>query len=100
MHVRNFDEQNFDKLIVAFIGKVLTGKIERENFDKSLAVCQNLSDFSIPPSKFGTIRYLQLAFFNRLHPIFINYIIIYVYACMHSFIIYMWLQNNDFVHER
>ena len=25
-NVRNFDEQNFDELIVAFIGKVLTGK--------------------------------------------------------------------------
>ena len=45
-HVRNFDEQKFDELIVAFIGKVLTGKIERENFDESLAVCQNSSDFS------------------------------------------------------
>ena len=45
-HVRNFDKQNFDELIVAFIGKVLTGKIERENFDESLAVRQNSSDFS------------------------------------------------------
>ena len=45
-HVRNFDEQNFDELIVAFIGKVLTGKDWKENFDESLAVCQNSSDFS------------------------------------------------------
>ena len=43
---QNFDEQNFDELIVVFIGKVLTGKIERENFDESLAVRQNSSDFS------------------------------------------------------
>ena len=34
-------------MIVAFIGKVLTGKIERENFDKLLAVRQDSSDFSI-----------------------------------------------------
>ena len=33
-------------MIVAFIGKVLTGKDQRENFDESLAVCQNSSDFS------------------------------------------------------
>ena len=33
-------------MIVAFIGKVLTGKIERENFDESLAVRRNSSDFS------------------------------------------------------
>ena len=45
-HIRNFDEQNLDELIVAFIGKVLTGKTEKENFDESLAVGQNLSDFS------------------------------------------------------
>ena len=45
-HVRNFDKQNFDELIVAFIGKVLTGKIERENFDELLTVRQNSSDFS------------------------------------------------------
>ena len=32
-------------MIVAFIGKVLTEKIERENFDESLAVRQNSSDF-------------------------------------------------------
>ena len=38
--------KNFDKLIEAFIGKVLTGKIERENFDESLTVHQNSSDFS------------------------------------------------------
>ena len=44
--MRNFDEQNFDESIVAFMGKVLTGKIERENFDESLAVHQNSSDFS------------------------------------------------------
>ena len=25
-HLQNFDEQNFDKLIVGFIGKALTGK--------------------------------------------------------------------------
>ena len=43
---RSFDEQNFDELIIAFIGKVLTGKVERENFDESLAVHQNSSDFS------------------------------------------------------
>ena len=42
----NFDEQNFDELIVSFIGKVLQGKIGRENFDELLAVRQNSSDFS------------------------------------------------------
>ena len=26
LHARNFDEQNFDELIVGFIGKALTGK--------------------------------------------------------------------------
>ena len=43
---QKLDEQNFEELIVAFIGKVLTGKIERENFDELLAVRQNSSDFS------------------------------------------------------
>ena len=56
-HVRNFDEQNFDELIVAFIGKVLTGKIERENFDESLAVRQNSSDFSTVK----VLRYMVLS---------------------------------------
>ena len=45
-HVRNFDEQNYDELIVAFIGKLLTGKIGRENFDELLAVRQDSLDFS------------------------------------------------------
>ena len=31
----NFDEQNFDKVIVGFIGKH-----KERNFDKSLAICQ------------------------------------------------------------
>ena len=49
-HGRNFDEQNFDELTVASIGKVLTEKIGRENFDELLAICQ-----SFPPSK--VLRY-------------------------------------------
>ena len=45
-HLRNFDEYNFDELMVAFIGNTLRGKISGENFDKSIASCQNLFDFS------------------------------------------------------
>ena len=54
-HARNIDKQNFDELIVAFIGKVLTGKIERENFDESFTFRQIRQTF--PPSKFCTIQY-------------------------------------------
>ena len=46
VHARNFDEQNFDKLIVGFIGKALTGKgwkVGRENFDESLAIRQSFA---------------------------------------------------------
>ena len=58
-HVRNFDKQNFDKLIVAFIGKVLANreKIKRENFDESFAIHQNLSDFS-------TVKVLHYSYGN------------------------------------
>ena len=54
-HVRNIDKQNFDELIVAFIGEVLTGKIERENFDESFAFRQIRQTF--PLSKFCALRY-------------------------------------------
>ena len=47
----SMSEQNFDELIVAFIGKVLTGK----DFDKSFAIHQIRQTF--PPSKFCAIRY-------------------------------------------
>ena len=48
-------KQNFDKLIVGFIGEILREKDSRENFDKSLAIhriCQ-----SILPSNLCAIRY-------------------------------------------
>ena len=45
-HSRNFDEQNFDELMVAFIGNTLRGKVSVENFDESIANRQNSSDFS------------------------------------------------------
>ena len=44
-------------MIVAFIGKVLTGKIERENFDELLAICQNSSDFSTIKVLLSTYTY-------------------------------------------
>ena len=56
MHVRSFDKQNFDELVVVFIGKVSTGKDWRENFDESLAVHQIRRTF--PLSKFCAIWYL------------------------------------------
>ena len=37
--------QNFDELMVAFIGNTLRGKVSGENFDESIASRQNLSDF-------------------------------------------------------
>ena len=43
-HTWNFDEQNFDPLVVGFIGVTLTEKISRENSDE-LAICQ-MSNFS------------------------------------------------------
>ena len=45
-HLRNFDELNFDELMVAFIGNTLRGKVSGENFDKSIATRQNWLDFS------------------------------------------------------
>ena len=33
-HGWNFGEQNFDELIVGFIGETLRGKVSRENFDE------------------------------------------------------------------
>ena len=41
-HVRNIDKQNFDELTVAFIGKVLTGKIGR----RIVRLSSNSSDIS------------------------------------------------------
>ena len=58
-------------MIVAFIGKVLTGKIKRENFDESLAVHQNSSDFSTVKvlhymvDSYGTA---QMQRYTREHP--------------------------------
>ena len=57
--VRKFDKQNFDELIVAFIGKVLTEKIGRENFDESLVIRQ-----TFPPSKFCAIYSIQQSGFT------------------------------------
>ena len=53
-HAQNFDEQNFDKLIVGFIGETLRGKVSRENFDESLAIAQICQTF--PPSNFSAIQ--------------------------------------------
>ena len=36
----NFDEQNFDALIVGFREETLREKFSRENFSKSLTICQ------------------------------------------------------------
>ena len=38
--------QNFDELMVTFIGNTLRGKVIWKNFDKLIANHQNLSDFS------------------------------------------------------
>ena len=43
--------QNFDELLMGFIGETLREKIGRENFDESLAICQ-----SCPPSNFRAIQ--------------------------------------------
>ena len=53
-HVRNFDEQIFDELIVAFIGKVLTGKLK----GKTLTNCSLFVKIrqTFPSSKFCAIR--------------------------------------------
>ena len=41
MNESNFDEYNFDELIVGFVVETLRGKVSRENFDKSLAIRQS-----------------------------------------------------------
>ena len=50
--IRNFDEQNFDELIVAFIGIVLTGKKTLTNRSPFVKVRH-----TFPLSKFCAIRY-------------------------------------------
>ena len=49
-HTHNFDEQNFDDLIVGFIGEILR---ERKHRDKLLANCQICQSFS--PSDFCAV---------------------------------------------
>ena len=49
-------------MIVAFIGKVLTVKIESENFDESLAVRQNSSEFSTVKVLHYTVYVLILCY--------------------------------------
>jgi len=46
--------------MVAFIGNTLRGKVSGENFDESIASCQNLSDFS----SVKVLRYTVYHFFN------------------------------------
>ena len=46
-HVRKFDEQKFNELIVAFIGKVLTAKrLEGKTLTNRSPFIKNSSDFS------------------------------------------------------
>ena len=45
--------QNFDELMVAFIGNTQREKVRGENFDELIASCQSLSDFV--PLKFCVI---------------------------------------------
>ena len=40
-------EEDFDKLIVGFIGESLRGKVSRENFDEPLAICQIHQTFAL-----------------------------------------------------
>ena len=54
----NEHAQNFDKLIVGFIGKILEKEVGRETFDKSVAVCQIHQTF--PPSNFYAIATVYL----------------------------------------
>ena len=49
-----FGEQNFDEFTVVFMGKVFREKVRTANFDKLLAICQILQNFS---SKFCIIWY-------------------------------------------
>ena len=63
----NFDEQNFDKLIVGFIGDTLRGKVSSENFDETLAIHQICQSF--PLTNFCAIQYL-------LSPLSIYYIVV------------------------
>ena len=54
-----FDEQNFDKLTVVFMGKAFREKVGTANFDKLPAICQILQNF---PSKFcTTVQHKTLA---------------------------------------
>ena len=57
---QKFDGKNYDKLIVGFKGETLRDKGCRENFDKSLAICQ-----SCPPSNFCAIRYVVTVVITR-----------------------------------
>ena len=47
VHARNFDEQNFDELIVRRLHRksINWEKVGRENFDESLAICQFVKVF-------------------------------------------------------
>ena len=54
-----------NQLIVAFIGKVSTRKIERENFDESLTVRQNSSDFSTVKVLRYTVLYVYIFTLQR-----------------------------------
>ena len=63
VRAQNFDEQNFDELIVGFIGNALAN---RENFDESLAVRQIRQ--SVPPSNFCAIRYIYSLQMQHSYP--------------------------------
>ena len=66
MH-ETFNEQNFDELIVGFIGGTLRGKVSSEKFDESLAIRQ-----SFPPLNF----------------------VPYSNCVSHSTIVFIWTVNN------
>ena len=43
---QNFDEQNFEELLVGFKGEALREEDWQENFDESLTICQIRQKFS------------------------------------------------------
>ena len=78
-HFRKFDEQNFDELIVTFIGKVLKGKDWKGKLWRIVRHSSNLSDFC-------TVKVLRYTVANSLILSFSTKVVI--------IIVHVWLSNS------
>ena len=98
-HMQIFDKQNFDKLIVGFIGEILKINRSRENFE-SVAIhqiCRILHHqlsiitlFSIRYCVYGEVCVLLLCAWKPVVVTFSIRVVIQPYELRNDFVLYGW----------